>query len=91
MRVKKDNVYAHVDEKFVKTVLVYANGSNVLFYDEAFENAVSTEDLADLFLKGITVVTADAYLAALAYSEEGVTCYDGSSALVFTATAPEAE
>lgn len=86
--IKRDNVYAQAEEKFVKTLMVYADSSNVLFYDAELKNAVSTVDLKDLFLKGLTVVTDDACLKAVAYTEAGITCYDGTAAVEFTATEP---
>lgn len=86
--LKRDNVYAQAEEKYVKTLLVYADDSNVLFYDEAHENAVLTTELKDLFLKGLTVVDGDTCLKAVAYTEAGISCYDGAAAVDFTATEP---
>lgn len=86
--VKRDNVYAHADEQFVKTLIVHANESNELFYDEALENPVTTDELQDLFLKGLTVVEGTGYFKAVSYDSEtnAVTCYNGTEAVIFTAT-----
>ena len=46
----RENVYAHVEEKHVMTVKVYANKANVLFYDKACEKAVLADIVEDLFL-----------------------------------------
>lgn len=89
--IKKDNVFARADEKFVKTLLVYANESNVLFYDAESVNAVLTTEVQDLFLKDITVVDGENYLKPVAFTEAGVVCYDGSAAVTFTATKPVEE
>lgn len=85
----RENVYAHVEEKHVMTVKVYANEANVLFYDEACEKAVLADIVEDLFLKGITVVKEAVLLKPVAFTEAGVVCHNGSEALTFTATAVE--
>lgn len=89
--IKRDNVYAKADETYVKTLLVYANESNVLFYDEALQNPVTTDVVEELFLKGVTVVSGGTYLKAVAFNTTGVICYDGTAAETFTATAPVEE
>lgn len=83
----RENIYARAEEKYVKTVLVYADDSNVLFYDEAKTEEVKTADAQDLFLKGLTVVADDVYMRAVAFGASGVICYDGTDAQTFTTTA----
>lgn len=86
--IKRENVYARVDEKFVKTVVVYANSGKVLFCDEAFEHPVLTTELKDLFLKGITISVDDALHMPVSYTEAGVALADST---VYTATVPTEE
>ena len=87
----RENVYAHVEEKHVMTVKVYANEANVLFYDEACEKAVLADIVEELFLKGITVVYEGALLKPVASAEAVVVCHNGIEAVTFTATEPVEE
>lgn len=85
---KRENVYARVDEKFVKTVVVYANSSKVLFFDAEFKNPVLTTELQDLFLKGITISVDSALHMPVSYTSAGVVLADSTT---YTATAPVEE
>lgn len=54
--MRKDTVNATYDERFVKTTLLYADSSKVLFYDpEAKTNKVLKADLEEAFKKGVTI------------------------------------
>ena len=88
--MKRNNVYAKADEKFVKVVKVYANESNVLYLDEAATAPILTTDLEELFLKKIAIVKGTTILIPIAYTSTGVVTYDGENAVTFTATAPTA-
>ncbi len=84
--MKRENIYAKVDEKFVKTVVLYANGSKALFYDkEAKTDKVAKTDLQELFVKGVTVVMNEEFYKPVCLKDEGLISYDGSAAVTFTA------
>lgn len=84
--LKKENIYAKSDEKFVKTLVLYADSSDKLFYDKAAKaDAVQKDDLLDLFMKGVTVFKTDVYYKPVAFKESGIVGYDGTSAVTFTA------
>lgn len=85
--MKKENIFAKADEKFVKTTVLYADASDKLFYDAAAKtDKVAQTDLLDLFLKGVTIVKSGAYYKTLYFKTNSITCYDGTSAKTFTAT-----
>lgn len=85
--IKKERIYAREDETFVKTLVLYANGSGALYYDEAATtDKVLKADLTDLFLKGITVVKAGVYYKPVCLKTTGLIACDGTStAVTFTA------
>lgn len=82
----KENVYAKYEEKFVKTTVLYANGSKALFYDkEAKNDKVAKDDLQDLFLNGVTVFMTDAYYKPVCLNSTGLIASDGTgTAVTFT-------
>lgn len=84
---KKVNIYANGEEKYVKTVVLYANSSKALYYDaEAKTDAVAKADLEDLFLKGVTVFMNDVYYKPVCLKTTGLIANDGTStAVTFTA------
>lgn len=82
--MKKDNVYAKADEKFVKTTILYADSSKKLFYDKAAKtDKVMKVDLKELFLKGFVVSMTDTLYTPVCLKETGVISYDGSAAVTF--------
>lgn len=85
--MKKDNVYAKSDEKFVKTTILYADSSKKLFYDKAAKNdKVMKADLTDLFLKGVNVFMTDIYYTPVCLKTTGLIANDGTTtAVTFTA------
>lgn len=91
MRIKKDNVFAKADEKFVKTTVIYADSSKVLFYDSAAKkDKVMKSDLPDLFKKGVTVSQSGSLYNPVCCSSAGLIANDGTStALTFTGSDPE--
>lgn len=83
---KRETVNAAYDEKFVKTVVLYANSSKVLFYDKGAKvDKVVKDDLNDLFLKGIVVFMSDTYYAPVCLKSTGLVAHDGTQAVTFTA------
>lgn len=88
--VKRHNVYEHANDLHVRNVIVYANESNVLFYDEAFDEkaAVMTTEVEDLFLKGVVVATKTGYVKPVAIADGKLVTHDAKE---FTATAPVEE
>lgn len=83
---KKTYIYAHADEKNAKTLLLYANSSKALFYDEAAkEDKVAKADLKDLFVKGVTIAYSGDYYKPVCVKTTGLIASDGTStALTFT-------
>lgn len=82
--IHDNKVYTNEGEKFVKTLLVHANEDKYLFYDETLKKPVLTADLKDLFLKGITVVSGEKFLAPVYFDGAAVKCHDGAATLTFT-------
>lgn len=85
--MKKNNVYAKADEKFVKTTVLYANASKALFYDkEAKADKVTKAELEELFLKGMVVFMSDVYYTPVCLKSTGLIACDGTTTFVtFTA------
>lgn len=84
--MKKHNVYARVDEKFVKAVILYADSSKKLYYNVEATDKVANADLLNLFLGGIVIFMSDKYYTPVFYSSAGLVANDGTStALTFTA------
>lgn len=85
--MKKENIYAKADEKYVKTTVLYANSSKALFYDkEAKTDKVMKADLQELFLKGIVVSMNDVYYVPVCLKATGLIANDGTTtAVTFTA------
>lgn len=83
----KNKIYAKRDEKFVQTVLLYANASKALYYDaEAKKEPVKKAELTDLFLGDVTVLMNDVYYKPVCLKTTGLIANDGTStAVTFTA------
>lgn len=84
--IKKEQVYANVDEKFVKATVLYANASKALYYDkEAKTYKVTKADIEELFKKGIVVFMSDVYYRPVCLKSTGLIANDGTStAVTFT-------
>lgn len=67
-----NRIYQDAKDKNVAAVLVYANASKALFYDEAFKNAVPADDCLELFLKGVICLKGDTYYTAKSCTKAGV-------------------
>ena len=85
---KRHNVYEHANDLHVRNVIVFPNGSNVLFYDEAFEAPVMVAELEDLFFKGVIIATEEGFVKPVAFEAGKVMTHDSKN---FTATAPVEE
>lgn len=60
---KMTKIFAKSEEKYVKSVILYANADKYLFYDSAATtNKVSKDELADLFKKGIIISDTDLFV-----------------------------
>lgn len=87
--LKRHEIFEQAKDVHVATVMVYPNGSKVLFYDEAHTVPVLTTELKDLFIKGMTIVVNEDELAApVAYTAAGVELADSTT---YTATVPTEE
>lgn len=81
---KRENIYGKADEKYVKTVILYANSTDELFYDAAAkDNKVLAVDLEDLFLKGVTVKKENAYYKGICLKTNNIIGHDGTAAKTF--------
>lgn len=69
-----DRIYNDAKDKNVAAVVVYANSSNNLFYDEAHTAAkkVPAEDCLELFLKGVVCKKGTTYYKAVSCTDAGV-------------------
>lgn len=71
-----NRVYGDACDKYVATVVVYANSSNKLFYTETLTGAsavaVPATDCLNLFLKGVVAVKGGVYYKAKSCTEAGV-------------------
>lgn len=84
--MKKEVIYATADEKFVKTVVLYADGSKALFYDKkAKTDKVAKTDLQELFTKGVMVVMNNEYYKPVCLKSDSLISYDDTQAVTFTA------
>lgn len=85
---RRTNVYADGHEKNVKTVMLHADGTNKLFYDEANLVPVMEDELEDLFLKGMTIKTTTGYIKPVEFEAGTVVSHDATT---YTAEAEDAE
>lgn len=68
--VKMDVRYANAEEKFVKSVVLYAHSDNILYRDEAHTVAVNHDELLNLCMKGLLIVKKDdAYYTPVHFKE----------------------
>lgn len=82
--MKKENVYAKAEEKFVKTTILYANSTDKLFYDAAAkDDKVLAADLTDLFLKGVTVKKDNVYYKGICLKSNQIIGHDGTDQKAF--------
>lgn len=65
-------VFQDAKDKYVAANVVYANSSNELFYDEEFTDAVSADDLKDLFYKNVVAVKNGTSYTAKSMTSAGV-------------------
>lgn len=66
----RNNIYADLDEKFVKTVVIYGDSdSSYVFYDEAKKTKIPKDELFELFLKGATVFVLDQYCKIVMFKD----------------------
>lgn len=69
---KEKTLFQDARDKNVAVRVIYADSSNDLFYDEAFEKAVPNEDGLNLFVKGVVAFKDGVYYAAKSCTEAGV-------------------
>lgn len=87
----RTNIYADLDEKFVKTVMIYGDADDGhAFYDAAKKTKIPKEDLFELFLKGATVLVADQYYKAVSFKDNGadaniILAGDGADVVLYSA------
>lgn len=67
-----NKIFADAEEKYVKTVVVYADADDGhLFYDSSKSQKIPKDELLNLFLKGMVIFLTDEYLIPVAYKESG--------------------
>lgn len=65
------NIYKSSEEKYVKSVVLYANDSKV-YHDAEFKKAVTKAELYEAFMVGVVVCTAEGtYVKAVKYVDNG--------------------
>lgn len=82
--IKKNKIYASADEKFVQAVVLYANSSDKLFYDETAKNdKVVADELTDLFLKGVIIKKDSVYYKGICLKTNQIIGHDGTAQKAF--------
>lgn len=82
--IKKNKIYASADEKFVQAVVLYANSSDKLFYDETAKNdKVVADELTDLFLKGVIIKKDSVYYKGICLKTNHIIGHDGTAQKAF--------
>ncbi len=66
-----NRVFQDAKDKYVSAVIVYFN-DNKFYFDEAFEQEVSADEMKDLFFKGIVAVKNDVFYTAKSMTDAGV-------------------
>ena len=65
------NIYKSSEEKYVKTVVLYADDSK-LYHDADHKKAVTKDELFEAFMVGVAVCTAEGtYVKAVKYVDNG--------------------
>ncbi len=59
---KITKIFAKSEEKYVKSVILYADANKYLCYDAAGTSKVAKDELADLFKKGIIISDTDLFV-----------------------------
>ena len=67
-----DRIFQDAVDKNVATVVIYADASKDLFYDEAGTAAVPATDCLNLFAKGVVCKYLGTYYAAKSCTDAGV-------------------
>lgn len=63
-------IFAKSEEKYLKTVIVYVDSDDALYYDSEFKEEVKEDDLFNLFLKGVVACADDTYYKAVSYNAD---------------------
>lgn len=87
--LKKNYIYATADEKYAKTLMIYADSSKALFYDESAKtDKVAAADLKDLFVKGVVISQNNKLYKPVCYTSAGLVACDGTTTFItFTGAA----
>lgn len=65
-----NKIYAQAEEKFAKTVVLYAHSDNVLYLDAEHTTAVDRATLLNLCVKGLAVVfDTDTYYFPVSFKD----------------------
>ena len=67
----KTRVMGDAEDKYVSTIVIYADANKDLFYDQAGTEAVPAEDCLNLFLKGVVCLYSGTYYKAVSCSDAG--------------------
>lgn len=87
----RHNIYADLDEKFVKTVMIYGDADDGhAFYDATKKTKIPKDELFELFLKGATVLVDDQYYKAVSFKDNGadaniILAGDGADVVLYSA------
>lgn len=96
-----NRIYPTYDEKLVKSTVLYANAGEgekdgVLYFDEAYEYPVDTNEAFNLFLKGMIIVYVSNYFRPYAYriNTDGaaeISIMDGTDEIALLTVVPTTE
>ncbi len=97
--MKLEKNYANADEKFIKTVTVYAKkGDNYIYADAACTQKIDKDTMSELCVKGLAIVSYEkAFYPVAAYKDNAtkkcldVTIYDVLASTVAAVTVHTAE
>lgn len=87
----RHNIYADLDEKFVKTVMIYGDADDGhAFYDATKKTKIPKDELFELFLKGATVLVSDQYYKVVSFKDNGadaniILAGDGADVVLYSA------
>lgn len=62
-----EEFYTKASTKYVKTIIVYADSSNALFYDESHENAIPSKFISEIFFAGCVAKKGSVFYRALSF------------------------
>lgn len=67
-----ERVYADSEEKYVKTVMLYADSDDGhVYYDSTKKTKIPKDELLEIYTKGCTIFFQDEYFKPVSYKDNG--------------------